>query len=369
MIPYAKHSLTSYDIEAATSVLRNGALTGGPQVPLLEATVEAALNVKAVAMSSGAGALHAAMVALEIGPGDEVITTPLTFASTVHCIEYVGATPVLADVEPDTLCLDPAAVEKLITPRTKAIITMDYAGQVCDYGAFRQLAEKHNLKVVADACHSLGAWLDGEPVGALADITVFSFHPAKLIVCGEGGMAVTKYEELAERMRTFRNRGMVRTPGSWRYDIVEAGYNYLMPEANAALVNSQWGRLHNLVRRRAAIAEYYHEKLADLPGLVLPAVKRGGHAWHIFVVRLPSTTWRDGFMDALKVEGIGTQVHYIPIHYHSHFQRLARRLPVAEGAFERMVTIPLFPTMGQNEIDEVVAAMHKVYSSFETRHV
>lgn len=364
-LPYGRQSIDEDDIAAVAEVLRSDWLTTGPAVERFEADVCARTGARhGVAVSNGTAALHAAMFALGIGKGDEVIVTPMTFAASANCILYQGGTPVFADVEADTLLLDPAAVEAAITPRTRAIIGVDYAGQPCDWDALRAIADRHHLALVADSCHALGARYRDRPVGSLADITVFSFHPVKHITTGEGGMAVTSDDQLAARMRSFRGHGITTTAsereksGAWFYAMTELGYNYRITDFQCALGSSQLRKLDGWLEKRATLAQAYAAALAGQdrirPLACRPDVR---HAWHLYVVRTPE---RDEVFRRLRANGIGANVHYVPVHLHPYYQQrgFAKGLcPVAEGAYAEILTLPLWPGMQEHDILSIVSAL------------
>lgn len=363
-IPYGRQSIDDDDIQAVTDVLRSDWLTTGPAVERFEADLCAYTGARyGVAMSSGTATLHAAMFALNIGPGDEVIVTPMTFVASANCILYQGGTPVFADVDPDTLLLDPAAVEASITPRTKAIIAVDYAGQPCDWDALSAIADRHHLALVADGCHALGARYKGRAVGTLADITVFSFHPVKHITTGEGGMAVTDDERLATRMRHFRGHGITTTAaerekmGGWYYEMVDLGYNYRITDIQCALGSSQLKKLDGWIVKRNALAQWYDAAFASTD--IKPLIHRSGlvHGYHLYIVRVDR---RDERFKTLRDAGIGVNVHYMPVYLHPYYQGLgysAGLCPVAEEAYEKIMTLPLWVGMDQGDLERVVQGL------------
>ncbi len=360
-LPYGRQTIDEDDIAAVVEVLRSDWLTTGPAVERFEADVCAYTGARhGVAVSNGTAALHAAMFALNIGPGDEVIVPPMTIAASANCILYQGGTPVFADVEADTLLLDPSCVEAVITPRTKAIIAVDYAGQPCRWDALRAIADREHLALVADGCHALGATCKGRKVGTLADITVFSFHPVKHITTGEGGMAVTDDAGLAARMRAFRGHGITSTAsqreksGAWFYEMTELGYNYRITDFQCALGSSQLKKLDGWIDRRNALARAYDAALAG-QGAIRPLALRADvrHAYHLYVVRTPE---RDETFRRLRANGIGANVHYVPVHLHPYYQRLgyAKGLcPAAEAAYEEILTLPLWPGMTQKNVEYI----------------
>jgi perosamine synthetase len=375
LLPYGRQSLDEEDIQAVIQVLRSDWLTTGPNVPAFEEAFAAQVGSKyAVAVSSGTAALHAAMFAAGIGPGDEVIVPPMTFAATANVIVYQGGKPVFADVDPDTLLLDPGKAEAKITSRTKAIIAVDYAGQPCDYDSLRGIANDHNLILIADACHALGATYKGQPVGSLADLNIFSFHPVKHITTGEGGMITTGNPKFAERMRVFRNHGITtehsqRTDqGTWYYEMVDLGYNYRLTDFQCALGMSQLRKLGKWVALRQEIAQRYDYAFTGLSEVSPLAVRPDvSHAYHLYVVRLGLERLRVNraqIFAALRAENIGVNVHYIPVHLHpfyrSRFGTKPGDFPMAENAYERIISLPIFPTMTDLDADHVVTAVKEI---------
>jgi perosamine synthetase len=384
LLPYGRHTIDDDDIAAVVRVLRSDWLTSGPTVAEFESALARATGAAhAVVVSNGTAALHAAMFALGIGPGDEVIVPPITFAASANAVVYQGGTPIFADVDPRTLLIDPDAVARLITPRTRAIVAVDYAGQPCDYDRLRAVAARAPgnapVRLVADACHSIGARSEhGAPVGTLADLSVFSFHPVKHVSTGEGGGIVTDDGGLAARMRTFRNHGITvdhrerSAHGSWVYEIVELGYNYRLTDIQSALGCSQLARLPANIARRQAIAGEYDAAFATVPEIVPLAVRpRVSHAYHLYVVRLATAALacdRATFFSAMRRENIGVNVHYIPVHYHPFYrQRFGTGpglCPIAEAAYEQIVTLPLFPAMTPGDVSDVVEAVTKVVAAY-----
>ena len=361
------------DVRAVLEVLHSDWLTTGPKVDEFEAALAAAAGTEhAVVVANGTAALHAAMFALEIGPGDEVVVPSLTFAATANAVLYQGGAPVFADVEPGTLLLDPASVASRITSRTRAIAAVDYAGQPCDYAALRELAQSRGLRLVADACHALGATLGDRPVGSLADLSTFSFHPVKPITTAEGGAITTDDEDLAHRLRLFRNHGITTdhrqraASGSWFYEMVDLGYNYRLSDLHCALGLAQVRRLDEFTQRRQAIARLYDQALVDRPGVEPLTLGPGrSHAYHLYVVQLTGDPPNRGAVfDHLRSAGIGANVHYIPVHLHPYYrQHLGTGpglCPVTEEAYERILSLPIFPTMEDEEVDRVVAALDEV---------
>ncbi len=378
MLPYGRQAIDEADVDAVVTVLRSGWLTTGPAVAEFEAAFAKATGVaEAVALANGTAALHAAAFGAGIASGDEVITTPMTFAATANCVRYQGGTVVFADVRADTLNLDPSAVESLVTPRTKAIIAVDYAGQPCDLDELAAVADRHGLALLEDASHALGATHRGRRVGGVARMTTFSLHPVKQITTGEGGMVTTDDREIAARLRAFRSHGITsdfrdrERAGSWLYDMQVLGYNYRLTDLQCALGLSQLPKLDDWVARRRAIAARYTAALAALPAVETPTVLGDREpAWHLYVVRLRLDCLRVDraqVFRALRAENIGVNVHYVPVPWHSYYAALGYRKgswPVAEAAYARMLTLPIFPTMTDTDVDDVVEAVAKVLGHY-----
>jgi perosamine synthetase len=377
LLPYARQSIDDDDVAAVTAALRSAWLTTGPRVPAFEHELAAFTGARhAVAFSSGTAALHGAAAAAGLGPGDEAITTPMTFVATANCVLYVGAEPRFADVDPGRLLIRPDAVAAAVTPRTKAILAVDYAGQPADYPALRAIADAAPggpLTIIADASHSLGATLDRRSVGTLADLTVLSLHPAKILTTGEGGAVLTDRDDLADRLRRFRNHGIATELAArrdWTYDMVELGYNYRLTDIGAALGSSQLARIEGFLASRRRLAARYLDRLAGHELLDPPVVvDRADPAWHFAYVQLRLdrlTVDRGAVFHALRAEGIGVNVHYIPVHRHSFYRERFPdvSMPVAEAAYERLLTVPLFASMTMADVDDVVAALDKVTSAF-----
>ena len=374
-IPYARHSVDEGDISAVDEVLRSDWLTTGPKVAEFEGAMAARAGTPhAVAVSSGTAALHAAMHATGVGPGDEVVVPAITFVATANAAVYMGATPVFADVDPDTLLIDPASVEARITERTKALVTVDYAGQPCDYDELRALCKPLDITLIADACHAVGATYRDRPVGSLATMSTFSFHPAKHVTSGEGGMVTTADGDLDGRLRVFRNHGIDADhhhragAGTWKYDMSEMGFNYRLSDLHSALGLGQLGKLDASLKRRRQIAARYDEAFAEL-ATVSPLLHRSGrtHANHLYVVRLDVERidgGREAVFTDLRTAGIEVNVHYRPVYSHSFYRdRFGDRTgacPHAESAYERILTLPLFPAMTDDDTERVVTVVTEV---------
>jgi UDP-4-amino-4,6-dideoxy-N-acetyl-beta-L-altrosamine transaminase len=364
-LPYGRQDIDESDIQSVVEILRSDWLTTGPAVERFEEDVCRYTGAEhGIAVANGTAALHAAMFALGIGQGDEVIVPPMTFAASANCVLYQGGTPVFADVLADTLQLDPTAVEAAVTPRTRAIIGVDYAGQPCNWNALRAIADKHHLALVADACHAIGATYMGRSVGTLADISAFSFHPVKHITTGEGGMTITDDARLAARMRTFRGHGITTTAaerekvGGWFYEMTQLGYNYRITDFQCALGSNQLKRLDGWIAKRNALACLYDTHLCGTEARPLTRRKDVLHAYHLYVVRVPD---RNATFRRLRAEGIGCNVHYVPVHLHPYYRRTfgtgEGMCPVAEEAYEEILTLPLWPGMTESDVERVCEAL------------
>jgi perosamine synthetase len=356
-------------------VLRSDWLTTGPKVEEFEEAMAARVGAKyAVSFSSGTAALHAAAFAAGIGPGDEAITSPLTFAATANCILYQRGAPVFADVCPNTLNLDPQQVTAQITSRTRALLPVNYAGHPANLGAMLDLANHHGLVVIEDACHALGAEYHGKPVGGISHMTVFSFHPVKHLTTGEGGMVTTNNAEFATTMRRFRNHGISsnardrQREGQWYYEMVLLGFNYRLPDIACALGRSQLAKLDANLARRREIAAQYSRSLRDLPGITVPHVMPDClPAWHLYPIRLDCARLncdRGEMFRALRAENIGVNVHYIPVHLHpyyrKHFGYKGGEFPIAEAAYQSLLSLPIFHGMTDGDVNDVISALEKV---------
>lgn len=376
MLPYGHQSIDESDIRAVVDGLQSDWLTTGPKVEEFEKAFAKATGAKySVAMNSGTAALHATMFSAGIGPGDEVIVPALTFAATANCVRYVGGTVVFADVRPDILCVDVEQVHKLITDKTRAIITVDYAGHPSPLSELQEEAEGRGLRLIEDAAHSLGGRYYNQNVGSIAgvDMTTFSFHPVKGITTGEGGMVTMNDSILASKLRHFRTHGISTDQqlradyGDWFYEMNDLGYNYRLTDIQCALGLSQLKKLPDFLNARRRIAERYNEQLRDIRGLILPARLEGNDSgWHLYVVRLALENFhctRNVIFRALRAEGIGVQVHYIPVPWHPYYQALGYKRgswPVAEDAYERMLSLPIWPGMTERDQEDVIVAVKKV---------
>ncbi|HEY3257493.1 MAG TPA: DegT/DnrJ/EryC1/StrS aminotransferase family protein [Gemmatimonadaceae bacterium] len=379
-LPYGYHWVGEEEERELVDTLRNGWLTSGPKTAAFEDDLAQFTGSKyAVALSSASAALHLALLALDVGPGDEVITTPLTFVATANAILHVGAKPVFADIDPETLNIDPANVARLINRRTKVILPVHYAGQPCDMDVLRKLARKHRLRIVEDASHAIGATVGKQRVGSIGDLTCFSFHPVKNMTTAEGGMITTNLRHLVSRIRALRFHGLMEDyitrakRVKFRYPRMRLlGFKYVMTDLQASLGIHQLRRVPEFTERRTALAALYQNALAGVPEVRCPVVRAGvGSAWHLYVIRLNLTRLRcsrDEFIDALKRENITGSVHYLPVHMHPYYAErfgLAKGdLPEVERAYREIVTLPLFPRMRDEDVQDVVAAVKRIIRYF-----
>ncbi|PWR24047.1 UDP-4-amino-4,6-dideoxy-N-acetyl-beta-L-altrosamine transaminase [Zavarzinia compransoris] len=377
MIPYGRQDITAEDVAAVVAALTSDFLTQGPQVPRFERAVADYCGTGyAVAVNSATSALHIACLALGLGPGDRLWTSPVTFVASANCALYCGATVDFVDIDPATFNLCPRALAAKLAAAAqdgclpKVVVPVHFAGQSCDMAAIRALADQYGFKVIEDASHAIGGRYRGLPVGAgdYSDITVFSFHPVKIVTTAEGGMALTRDPALAARMERLRSHGITRDPalmshapdGPWYYQQVELGFNYRLTDLQAALGLSQLARLDGYVARRHALAERYDRLLAGLP---VTAPCRHGDAYsafHLYVVRLAPDLDRRRVFEAMRAAGIGVNVHYIPVHTQPWYRAQGFRdgdFPLAEAYYRSALTLPLYPTLTEDEQDRVVAAL------------
>lgn len=368
-IPYGTQSITEDDIKAVEEVLRSDFLTTGPKVAEFEKKVAEYVGAKyAVAIANGTAALHAACFAAGVKEGDEVITTPMTFAASSNCVLYCGATPVFADIDPDTYNISPKEIEKKITSRTKAIIPVHYTGQPCEMDEIATIARKHNLIVIQDGAHALGADYKGKRIGSIGDMTTFSFHPVKHITTGEGGMIVTNDEKLYQRLVLFRSHGITRdetmllkNEGGWYYEQLDLGYNYRITDIQCALGISQLSRLEQFVARRRELVQRYQQAFQDVDGITTPHWKEGcNSSWHLYVIQVND---RKRVFERLRNAGIGVNVHYIPVYKHPYYQRNGYQDIVCENAeklYEHIISLPLYPDLTDEQQDYVIEKVKEV---------
>lgn len=365
MIPYGKQTIEQDDIQAVGDVLKSDFLTTGPKIAEFEQTVADYVGAKyAVAISNGTSALHAACFAAGIGPGDEVITTPLTFAASANCVLYCGGTPVFADVDPKTYNIDPEDIRRKITDRTKAIIAVHLAGQPCDMDAIHSIAREHGLIVIEDGAHALGSVYKGKKVGSMSDMTTFSFHPVKPITTGEGGMIVTDNEDFYKKMILFRSHGitrddsmMTRNDGPWFYQQFDLGYNYRITDIQCALGCSQMKKLDRFLARRKEIVARYNEAFADCDNIITPyQLSDTESGWHLYIVQVKNCDRRKVF-ENMREKGIGVNVHYIPVYMHPYYQEHGYEnvhCANAEEIYSHIISLPLYPGLTSEQQDYVI---------------
>lgn len=379
-IYYGKQWVGEDDIEAVNATLRSDFITCGPKVQEMEQTLCAYTGAKyAVAVSNGTAALHCACMAAGIGPGDEVITTPITFAASANCALYCGATPVFADINPETYNIDPASIREHITDKTKAIVAVDFTGQVVEVEEIRKICDEFNLIFIEDAAHSIGSQYNGKQVGSLADITTLSFHPVKTVTGGEGGAVLTNNEEFYNKLMLSRTHGithdeaeMSETPeGIWYYEQVMLGYNYRITDFQAALITSQMNKLDKFVTRRKEIVAKYNAAFAEVPEIIVQKeIPQADTCRHLYIIQLDldklNCTRRE-FFDAMSAENVQPQVHYIPVYWFPYYQKLGYEkglCPKAEHVYSRIMSIPLYPRMTDQDVADVIHAVKKVVAYY-----
>lgn len=378
-LPYGRQWIDVEDINKVIDVLKGDYLTTGPNIEAFEKKIIDYTGAKyAAAFANGTAALHGAAFATDIKPGDEVITTPITFAASANCIIYQGGTPVFADIDNKTYNIDPVSIEKHITDRTKAIIPVDFTGQPADLDSIMNIAKKYNLVVIEDAAHALGATCKGKKAGSFSDMTMFSFHPVKHITTGEGGIITTDNKDYYEKLIQFRSHGITKDAskfidnhGSWYHEMQFLGYNYRMTDIQAALGISQFEKLDKYISVRRKYADIYNKAFEDIPQITIPyQTKDGNSSWHLYIIRLnlaKLTVGRKQIFDALLKENIGVNVHYIPVYYHPYYKSLGYKkgiCPNAEKLYEEIITLPLFPKMAEKDINDVIIAVKKVINYY-----
>lgn len=362
-IPYGKQSIDENDIKAVVDVLKSDFITTGPKIEEFERKVADYVGAKyAVAIANGTAALHAACFAAGIGEGDEVITTPITFAASANCALYCGATPVFADIDKESYNISPADIRRKLTEKTKAIIAVHFTGQPCEMDEIHKIADENNLIVIEDAAHALGADYKGKKIGSLSDMTTFSFHPVKHITTGEGGMIVTNDEKLYERLKLFRTHGITReekylsrNADPWYYEQIDLGYNYRITDIQCALGISQMDKLDDFVNKRRVLVERYNNAFEEVSGIVVPKQVEGcNNSYHLYVIQVEN---RLEVFNKLRTAGIGVNVHYIPVYKHPYYQKNGYadvKCPNAEEYYEHCISLPLYPKLTVKEQDYVI---------------
>jgi len=376
-LPFSLPSIGEDEIAEVVDSLRSGWITTGPKAQQFERDFAEYVGARfAVGLSSATAGLHLSLKAIDIGPGDEVITTPMTFVATVNMIVANGAVPVFADIDPHTLQISPEEVERKVTQKTRAILPVHFAGQPCDMDRIHEIADTHDLRVIEDAAHAVGTEYRGRRIGALSDLSVFSFHPIKNITTGEGGMVTTDNEELAETVRILKFHGITKdawkrydATGTPHYDVLMPGFKYNLMDIQAALGIHQLKRVGDFNQRRKQMADRYNQAFSELEEIELPREVSypHRHAWHLYVIMVQPerlTIDRDGFMKALKGENIGTGIHFTAVHLHryyqDHFPYRRGDLPHAESVSDRILSLPLFPAMTDKDQEDVIRAVTEV---------
>lgn len=375
-VQYGKQYIDEADIQAVTDVLKSPFLTCGPQIPALEKKFCEITGAKyAVAVSNGTAALHIACIAAGIGHGDEVITTPITFAASANCISYCGGKPVFADIDPETYNIDPKTIEACITQHTKAVIPVHYTGQSVAYDEIAAICKKHDLILIQDAAHAVGTFYKGKPIGSLADMTCFSSHPVKTVTSGEGGIVTTNDEALYQKLLLARSHGITRdraqmespSDDPWYYEMISLGYNYRLTDMQATLLSSQLDKLSVFSKRRKEIVTRYNEAFQEIDGIIVQKeIPESDTTRHLYIIQLDPdvlTCSRREFFDAMAAENIHCQVHYIPVYRLPYYQNLGYPkglCPNAELLYERILSIPLYYSLTDEQVEEIIFAVKKL---------
>lgn len=366
-LPYGQQWIDEDDIQAVVETLKSPFLTTGPSIQQFEQSVATYVGVKyAVAFANGTAALHGACFAAGIGEGDEVITTPITFAASANCVRYMGGDVVFADIDARTYNIDPSEIERKITSRTKAIIPVDFTGQPCDIDSIMHVAKQYGLVVIEDGAHSLGAEFKDKKVGSQADMTMFSFHPVKPVTTAEGGVIVTNNKEYYEKLMLFRSHGIMITEnakkqGEWYYEMVDLGFNYRMTDLQAALGISQMKKLDLFITRRRELAARYTDLLKNVNGIRVPEqLEKTKSGWHLYSIQIDESIVgknRKQIFEQMREANIGVHVHYIPVYWFPYYEQLGYTkeiCPIAEKWYEGVLTLPLYPKMLDEDVDDVV---------------
>jgi UDP-4-amino-4,6-dideoxy-N-acetyl-beta-L-altrosamine transaminase len=371
-IPYGRQSIDDNDIQVVVEVLKSDYLTTGPKVAEFEKVVADYVGAKyAVAVSNGTAALHVTCLAAGIKEGDEVITTPITFAASANCALYCGAKPVFADIDPNTYNIDPNDIERKITDKTKAIIAVHFTGQPCDMDKIQKIANKYDLIVIEDAAHALGADYKGKKIGSISDMTTFSFHPVKHITTGEGGMITTNDVKIYEKLQLYRSHGITRdisllekNDGGWYYEQQELGYNYRISDIQCALGINQMKKIDNFVARRREIAKKYDEEFSHLKGIIIPKQADGcKNSYHLYVIQVESIPRRAAY-DKLREAGIGVNVHYIPVYKHPYYQNHGYQnicCKNSEILYDKLITLPMYSSLTNEEQGYVIKKVKDLF--------
>ena len=378
-LPYGRQWIEDDDIEAVVKILKSDFLTTGPAILEFEEAVANYVGAKyAVSFSNGTAALHGACFAAGIQEGDEVITTPMTFAASANCVLYQGGTPVFADIDDSTYNIDPKQIEEKITSKTKAIIPVHFTGQPAELDEIHRLAQEHNLIVIEDAAHALGASYKKKRIGGLSDMTMFSFHPVKHITSGEGGVITTNDDVYYQKLLQFRSHGIIKdqqlmteSHGPWYYEMQSLGFNYRMTDIQAALGANQLKKIDHFLSRRKHYVSLYNEAFESRDEIRIPAQHPDGDSsWHLYIIRLQTEKMkvsRKVIYEELMKENIGVNVHYIPVHKMPYYQQLGygkETYPVAEKLYEEILTLPLFPKMSVDDINDVITAVIKILNQY-----
>ncbi len=380
-IYYGHQWIDEEDIGAVAETLRSDFITCGPKVDELESALEAYTEAKyAVAVSNGTAALHCACMAAGVGPGDEVITTPITFAASANCALYCGARPIFADINPDTYNIDPKSIREKITDKTKAIVAVDFTGQAVEYDEIRAICDENNLVFIEDAAHSLATSYKGHKVGSLADMTTFSFHPVKTITGGEGGAITTNNEDYYKKLVLAHTHGITHDEGlmedaphegPWYYEQIALGYNYRITDFQAALIVSQMKKLDSFAARRKEIVKKYNSAFSEIPEIIVQKeIPESDSCRHLYIIRLNldrlNCTRRE-FFDAMSAENIQCQIHYVPVYWFPYYQNLGYKkglCPKAEEIYKGIMSIPLYPKMSDQDAEDVIHAVKKVVENY-----
>ena len=381
---YGRQWIDEDDIQAVAETLRSDYITCGPKVAEFEREMEAYTGAKhVVAVSNGTAALHCACIAAGIGPGDEVITTPITFAASANCALYCGAKPVFADINPETYNIDPQSIREKVTKNTKAVVAVDFTGQAVEYEAIRQICDEYSLIFIEDAAHSIGTKYNGKQVGNLADMTCFSFHPVKTITGGEGGAIATNNGELYKKLVLAHTHGITHDEnlmegapheGPWYYEEISLGYNYRITDFQAALLISQMKKLDMFATRRKEIVRQYNKAFSEVPELILQKeIAESDTCRHLYIIRLDLdklTCTRREFFDAMSAENVQCQIHYVPVYWFPYYQHLGYKMgicPKAEEVYKGIMSIPLYPKMTDQDVEDVIHAVKKIIENYRKR--